>query len=952
MAEERARHDVRCPVRIAVDHPEADEQRERIADERNPDLIRIVRGKRRGDGYRRGGVPGGPGGKRPYALEGTKLMGVFWMIEAIGGVGVATMQRIGAADGDLQDAGCDDRHRKGLQRGTPRARRRRVVQTEADKVDGRGDGRRQNVAGIERAVRVGRGHQIALHGHADALVSAAERHDPRRQDCAAVKEKVVSGERIDEVHAQAIDGGGHRRGCRGGRRDHGRGAMCKAAAAQDRNPDHRCSPSCKLGLGHDHTIARSAFRHFRRLFVSVREGGLAVPLPSHLNAAQREAVEHGDGPLLVLAGAGSGKTRVVTHRIVRLVERAVPPQAIVALTFTNKAAAEMRQRVAKMLGAGGAAAARSLTMCTFHSFGLGVLRRERQAVGGAFTIFDQGDQTSLVKQLLRLAGADRAYDAQAVIARISNAKNAFLTPGQLPQRDEYDEIAGVIFPRYQAALRQYRAYDFDDLVCEVARLWQDSAEVRARWQERFLHVLVDEYQDTNRAQLEMLRLLCGDRRNICAVGDDDQAIYGWRGADVRNILEFEQHFAQARVVKLEHNYRSCKPILAVANAIIAKRVNAKWPKVLFTDRTGGDKVRLAVASTPESEAAWVGRQVRRLVRDEGKRPGEVAILYRSNGQSRLLEETLREQGIAHRVLGGVQFFERKEVKDVLAYVKLALNPADEISLRRIVNYPARAIGEATLEKLALHAAKRQWTLWQAIERADALDDVPGAALGGCRSLVEVVAGMRRALFGEKQVPSDVVRGLCEQVGLKREIDESAPSPDTAAKRWANVEWLFGTLARRESRGGSGTDGLSSYLHSLTMGVEAEGEDAADVVTLSTLHGSKGLEFEAVFLVGCEEGYLPHARTLDARATDTIEGGGDIEEERRLMYVGVTRAREQLVLSRAKARVLRGKGIARTPSRFLMDVEPELFDEVEITDDAPTTAREAAANAGAILAMLR
>ena len=393
-----------------------------------------------------------------------------------------------------------------------------------------------------------------------------------------------------------------------------------------------------------------------------------------LNTPQREAVEHGDGPLLVLAGAGSGKTRVITHRIVRLVERGVPARAIVALTFTNKAAGEMRERVARMLGNEGSApkargrasaggTAKALTVCTFHSFGLNVLMREREALGGTFTIFDQGDQTALTKQLLRQAGADRSFDAQAVLARISNAKNAFQQADDMPERDgdPYDEIAKHIYPRYQAALRQYRAYDFDDLVCEVARLWRENADVRTRWQEKFLYVLVDEYQDTNRAQLAMLTALCDGqrgRRNVCAVGDDDQSIYGWRGADVRNILDFEAHFPGARVVKLEQNYRSRAPILDVANAVIAKRTDAKWRKVLFTEQAGGEKPSIGVAPTPEVEATWVGREVRRLLRDEGRRARDVAVLYRSNGQSKLVEEALREQGVPHRVVGGPQFFER------------------------------------------------------------------------------------------------------------------------------------------------------------------------------------------------------------------------------------------------------------------------------------------------------
>jgi superfamily I DNA/RNA helicase len=678
-----------------------------------------------------------------------------------------------------------------------------------------------------------------------------------------------------------------------------------------------------------------------------------VSTGTRLNPAQREAVEHSDGPLLVLAGAGSGKTRVVTHRIARLVERGVPPRAIVALTFTNKAAGEMRSRVSGVLGANAAGAARALTVSTFHSFGLEVLGRERQAIGGAFTIFDQGDQMALIKQLLRDAVGDRAYDAPAVLARISNAKGAFIRPEDLPVRDEYDEAAKLVYPRYQAALRRYLAYDFDDLVCEVARLWTENAAVRTRWQERFLHVLVDEYQDTNRAQLEMLRLLVGERRNVCAVGDDDQAIYGWRGAEVGNILDFESHFPGARVVKLEHNYRSTKPILDVANAVIARRTDAKWRKVLFTDRLGGDKATVAVAATPESEAAWVGRHVRRLVHDAGVRPRDVAVLYRSNGQSRLIEEALREQGVPHRVVGGAQFFERKEVKDVLSYLKVALNPSDEVSLRRIVNHPPRGIGEVTLDRLALHAAKRGWTLWQTVERVDALDDIPSAPRDGCRSLAQVIETMRAQLFGEKLPPSQVVRSLSERIGLKRALEEGAPSVDVGAKRWANVEWVAGALARHEAKGGGPTEGLASFLNALTMGFDADKEDGADLVTLSTLHGSKGLEFDAVFLIGCEEGYLPHARTLDARAVDTVDRGGqDIEEERRLFYVGVTRARVRLVLSRAQARLVRGKSMPRTPSRFLLDVPAELLDLEEISDEAPTTASEAAAHAGAILALLR
>ena len=331
---------------------------------------------------------------------------------------------------------------------------------------------------------------------------------------------------------------------------------------------------------------------------------------------------------------------------------------------------------------------------------------------------------------------------------------------------------------------------------------------------------------------------------------------------------------------------------------------------------------------------------------------DVAVLYRSNGQSRLVEEALREQGVVHRVVGGTQFFERKEVKDVLAYMKLALNQSDEIALRRVINYPARGIGETSLEKLALHAATRQWSLWQAVERVDALDDVPGPARDGCRALALLVAEAKNELFVAKKLPSEVARSLVEQTGLKAEIDGGSPSVDAAGKRWANVEGVLATLARREARDEKGTDGLSAFLHTLTMDIESQSEETGDAVTLSTLHGSKGLEFDVVFLIGCEEGYLPHARTLDTRATDDASAGAaDIEEERRLFYVGVTRARERLFLSRARSRVLRGKAVPRTPSRFLMDVPPELLEETEVKDEAPTTTQEAAANVEAILAML-
>ncbi len=690
-----------------------------------------------------------------------------------------------------------------------------------------------------------------------------------------------------------------------------------------------------------------------------------------MNPAQAVAVEHQNGPLLVLAGAGSGKTRVITHRIARLLERGVPAHMICALTFTNKAAGEMAERVhhiVKERKLGGAAGTRGIVISTFHSFGLMVLGRERKSLGGTFTIFDQGDCLAAVKDILSRNKAGKAFDASAIMARISNAKNAFLSPEDFVPRegDDYDEMTKLVYPRYQAALRSFRAFDFDDLVVEVARLWKERDDIRDRWQKEYLYVLVDEYQDTNRSQLEVLRLLCDRHKNICVVGDDDQSIYAWRGADVRNILDFEEHFTGAKVVKLEQNYRSSAPILAVANAVIEKRLDSKYDKRLFTERPGGEKVKLGVAPSPEAEAAYVARELRRIIREEQRKPKDCAILYRSNGQAKVLEEALREQGVPYRMIGGQQFFERKEVKDVLAYLKLALNRADEISLRRIVNHPPRGIGDTSIERLTQHATAKGWSLWQAIERVDGLDGIASSARDGCKELERLVGDMRRQLLIERTKASEVARSICERVGLRKDIDATSPSPNASARRWGNVEGLFQILARREARveasGGDATAerDLMGFLHSLTLQMSEEEEDPGNVVTLSTLHGSKGLEFDVVYLIGCEEGLIPHSRTLDAKATDAAplsgsspmgEGFQDVEEERRLFYVGITRARQRLELLRCKHRVLRGKPAPRTPCRFLSDIPPELLEEVVIKDASPMTVDEMATSAASMLAML-
>jgi superfamily I DNA/RNA helicase len=687
-------------------------------------------------------------------------------------------------------------------------------------------------------------------------------------------------------------------------------------------------------------------------------------MPVSLNAAQKRAVDHFQGPLLVLAGAGSGKTRVITERIGRLVERGVPARSILALTFTNKAAGEMAERVPR--------AAREATISTFHAFGLRALTHERAAIGGTFTVFDQGDAIGVVKDCLRRTDAGKRLDANAILARISLMKGVRDGGAAKPieqDQDVYDEMAREIFPRYQAALRAFRAFDFDDLVGEVVRLLTAREDVLARFHDRFRFLLVDEYQDTNGAQLELLRLLAARDKNVCVVGDDDQAIYGWRGADSRNILEFEQHFPGAVVVKLEQNYRSRPDILEVANTVIDKRTDgSKHKKRLFSTKPKGELPIVLTCSTPEAEAAHVAREIRRLTRDERVRPSEIAVLYRSNGQARPVEEALREQGIGYRLVGGQQFFERKEVKDVLAYLKLALHPRDEIALRRIVNYPARGIGEQSLAHLAAHASSHGWLLVEAIERAAAIDGLPSVARSGCADLERVMSELRRKLVTERTPASVALRWLCERIRLRDDIGDGASSNEAAARRWGNVDAFASTLARREEReraaGRDPTreDDLRMFIQAMMLDTSDSGDEQEtpkELVLLSTLHGSKGLEFDHVYLIGCEEGYLPHARTQVDKATDAAASDiarelgikSDIEEERRLLYVGITRARERLTISRCEARAMRGKGVPRTPSRFLGDVPEALVTLAECRDVRPMSVEESTAQADALLAAL-
>jgi DNA helicase-2/ATP-dependent DNA helicase PcrA len=629
-----------------------------------------------------------------------------------------------------------------------------------------------------------------------------------------------------------------------------------------------------------------------------------------LNAQQQAAVDHGEGPLLVLAGAGSGKTRVIAARIERLLAMGTEPGSILAVTFTNRAADEMRERIATMVGH---QTAKALWLSTFHSFGVRFVREEAEALnlGSRFTILDQGDSLGLVRQLLRArANVERNLDAQAILSRISLWKNALLKPERVRAKDdEYEQAASSIYGAYESALADMHAVDFDDLVIKPVILLRDRPGVRRKWRDRFAHILVDEFQDTNVGQLALIRLLLNERGNVCVVGDDDQSIYGWRGACIDNILDFEKHFPGAVVTKLEHNYRSRASILAVANSAIQGSTRRRYPKTLKPVRQGGSRVRHCFLPEPQDEARFVASEIRRLEK-EGMDPGVIAVLYRSNTQAKLLEEELGIAGVSYRVFGGTKFFDRKEIKDCIAYLRVALNPSDVLSLRRIINTPPRGLGDQSLRQIAEHAEAHAMSLFRALRSADRIEALSPRAAASALGLAEAIETAGKGFrSGALAAPAS---SLMRSVGMLQE--QANPSPE-AQKRRVNVEFLIRSIERLEARNGADRNALQQLLHHLALDPsDTEEPQIARQVTLSSLHSAKGLEFACVFLVGCVEGMLPHARTTDPRITDVSVA--DVEEERRLFYVGVTRARELLYLTGYEQRVTRGRLVKITPSRFL------------------------------------
>ncbi len=645
-----------------------------------------------------------------------------------------------------------------------------------------------------------------------------------------------------------------------------------------------------------------------------------------LNPDQRRAVLQIDGPVLVLAGAGSGKTRVITHRIAYMLEQGIPADTIVALSFTNKAADEMRERLEKMVGK---QAAEELVLGTFHSLGARMMR-ERYAdfeLPPRFSILDQGDVYGLTRSALRDAGiyggrdGERRYDLGAITQRISLWKNEFITPEQAldPARheSEYDEVAAMVYGPYEDRLKALGAVDFDDLVCRIATVLRDDPDALAYWRNRFHYLMVDEYQDTNQSQFEVLSHLAGTRENLFVVGDDDQAIYGWRGAKVTNILGFDLYFPEAQVIKLEQNYRSCPPVTTCANHLIVRN-QKRHDKVLRPQRIGGEPVREVVAADGAGEARWVGRKIRNLITEERISPRDIAVLYRSSKQARAIEETLQEHGIEYQILGGQTFYDQKQLKDVLAYMRVLVTPRDDQAVRRALNVPSRGVGAKTIGKLVEYANAYGISLLDAVHRSE---DIPGLQPRARRGLRDFSGLVRRAQGRRRVTHSAVaaVREMLEAVQFRKHMTKETGAGKAANQRWANIEFLLRSLERFENRSQSASPRWSDFLNrfDLKRDKQDDNDEPVPKVTLATLHSSKGLEWPMVFIIGCEEGVMPHKRVDSPRMSDAI--AGDEEEERRLFYVGITRARDRLFLTRARTRIERGRQLERRSSRFLREL---------------------------------
>ncbi|MFI5184547.1 MAG: ATP-dependent helicase, partial [Vicinamibacteria bacterium] len=636
-------------------------------------------------------------------------------------------------------------------------------------------------------------------------------------------------------------------------------------------------------------------------------------LHASLNPSQRDAVTTTEGPLLVLAGAGTGKTRVITTRIAYLVSLGVDPASILAVTFTNKAAGEMRERLAQL----GGERAKEITVGTFHAFCARILREHGQVLGlpRRFTICDASDQLSAVKSAMReLRVHETTMHPSAVLAQMSLAKNRMETPESFlaSVSGGRDQLVGSVWERYREFLARTRTLDFDDLLLEAVRLLRDHEDVRDHYRKRYRYILVDEYQDTNHAQYEVVRHIGGEHRNVCVVGDDDQSIYGWRGADIQKILGFHRDFEGAKIVRLQINYRSTRPILDAANAVIRKNAS-RHEKALESARGDGEAVRFVRLKDEMSEAQFVIGEMRKLLRLEEAKPADFAILCRTQVQFRLFEGELRANGLPYVVVGGMSFFDRKEVRDVVAFLKLAANPRDETSLLRIINTPSRGVGKASLDRVLAFATEHGVSASEAFERAGEIGGLSPQSVEGYAKLRDAIDGSELADAGQHLVFR--LGRFLEAIAYRDEVARLYADPMTREARWAGVLEVLNFAENHVRR--SPHPSLQTFLEELALNSEdgpgEKAETRKDAVTLMTLHAAKGLEFPHVFLVGMEEGLLPHARAV-------AEGG--VEEERRLAYVGITRAMTTLTLTWAVERAKYGRRASAVPSRFFFEAQGE------------------------------
>ncbi len=638
-----------------------------------------------------------------------------------------------------------------------------------------------------------------------------------------------------------------------------------------------------------------------------------------LNPTQLDAVKHTEGPLLILAGAGSGKTRVLTHRIAYILgEGLAAPEEVLAITFTNKAAGEMKDRVALLVGPD----SRKMWVSTFHAFCARVLRVHAEKLGykREFTIYDGADQVRLVKRCIVELGKDpKRFNPRSFAAQISAAKNVVMTPEDYLRSTEgyIAENVAEVYDLYQTRLYENNAMDFDDLIMQTVALLEVFAEVRERYQRRFKYIHVDEYQDTNHAQYRLVNILAAAHRNLCVVGDDDQSVYSWRGADIRNILDFERDYPEAKVVKLEQNYRSTQTILDAANAVVTNNASRK-SKELWTAGPEGERIRVFTAVDEYAEARFVVSEIERLV-DSGASPRDMAVFYRTNAQSRALEDVLVREGIPYQVVGGVRFYERAEIKDTMAYLTVISNPNDAGALERIINVPKRGLGSTSVARLQDHARRNGLSLYEALAEADAAD-LTGAAKKSCRAVRGLFEGWRVA--AREISPGELVGAVLDESGYRAELE--AENTVESESRLENLEELINAAKEYERFEPEPT--LEGFLQEQALYSD---QDALNTeggqVALMTLHNAKGLEFDHVFVVGMEEGTFPHARSLDEQ---------NLEEERRLCYVGITRAKRTLTLSYAKLRSNWGEREYQMPSRFLSEIPAAL--KAGTVPDGPTS----------------